>query len=1592
MTIRNIPSSFLRINDIEFRIPPESIHIVKSDHNASVAALRSATTTKVKTGRRTAMFVVETTIATGTLGRQGVTESLVPWVNSELAPLIIQARKCPFVSIENEKIRKEMLGDSESSENRNMAAVIESISVTSIPQQADAMKVEIVMSWFNYLPYSRNFEFKEEINGESIAVDEPGEIFKEFYHHGTTVNGNLINSLTSPLNTNLEIYFKEYRLVDIEDEPLSNIVEDLSSEQEKIRLVSRDDIRADELDSEKGSESTAQKLEQLNAIGWEQESLSEFGLNSPSEVLLSRYVRIGARSGVSPETADSGELIVENFASALETKTAKIPLLGHKFPTAQFLGAADSSLSFSLFANAEVESETPTETSRKLARLNQALEAASRNATIYNRLSRNDALFVNHPGASLLKYKKYTGDDAETRVALDMDTGRLIEFNPNDMLGCTLESTASRTVRGAPFCSRFTITLSENYRNAESEKTLETDTYSVDSVFEGTLQLVEALVDRADITVTEGTPARSITGGAFAPQGVRSLIFGVGNRVGQSSDRLSRLEFDAATDLVNALNASMNFDPLFAQRYSSIEDVDVKQVLRDREIGLSSRTAQRERGVQLPRGVEVLNSDVTSRVADTVVRHIANATVNETSDPYSSFALATGIAVASGRIHEKTSHYDDAIDLIEAYALVASRESYPDMMIPPSHLQPDSSWYNHSDEERTEEELNDARAAVWERRVQMRNLAENVYNTGELPEKIKEKEGGENYMPADWQPSPSPNASSVLAGEKDFEAEDAQGLIQQPMNEDQQRVAINRAVEVFRNDAYTMRRAMPTFKIFFKEKGLGSLDDARGLDTSLWKNFDDLYDLNAIVDIRLATSEDNPVSLAIIRITNTREDLVNASHLIRRRTSEDLLKRRQIERDSNTIDEKRQRLASLEDGEMSEVILKEGARMELRLGNDRDPNDLEVEFSGRVASISGGDVIEIVCQGDGIELIQELKGVGVSERFDSKSNTQDLIGHLLYESPEVVSFGTNSKQGWFQGIKYFFDAVGGRNILDNIYAPTLFSSWENAKGEFFRVPAWQVVGSVVLTKLTGPIGFLGSLAVGTALGTVRAIGGAWNAFWNGSPYYLYEQTIWEVLQEMTMRHPGTIVATRPYDKRSTLYFGYPDQLYFHRGPSIRNILAIRGERGFFGGSKRRGTVTRREIVDRSSSALSQGNASSISRGSVISRGGTGAIATEQELSVRESIEEDRRSNSVVDPDSIRPFRNYHVIDSDHDIIENSMQVNSDGVYNAMTIAYPRSHKDTNYDGSKGFSSYELEDTVQADDNLYEEFIKRQTLVYHNANKNVVKDMPFRYATSALCKSLSNVYSGKIVILGRKAIRPHDIVFVFDHYNSIYGPVKVGEIVHRFSYDTGWITEIHPKMIVTPAGTTELENIKAMQELAHRSALNNRSLFLSNYTLETHGATVSEDQGKASNLARNLSGPVGNSVRKIVNSSVATIVGIQAFEDINATRKAADYKSAKVLSKAGKLGGSLGKVLGRTLGITVVGMGLDYGVTWYTNWSRTRQPISFLPVTRNGKPWYTGLHGLRNTTDMQAISEFFINLGYDSMESLDAYVDRFRDRI
>ena len=94
-----------------------------------------------------------------------------------------------------------------------------------------------------------------------------------------------------------------------------------------------------------------------------------------------------------------------------------------------------------------------------------------------------------------------------------------------------------------------------------------------------------------------------------------------------------------------------------------------------------------------------------------------------------------------------------------------------------------------------------------------------------------------------------------------------------------------------------------------------------------------------------------------------------------------------------------------------------------------------------------------------------------------------------------------------------------------------------------------------------------------------------------------------------------------------------------------------------------------------------------------------------------------------------------------------------------------------------------------------------------------KTMAEYYCLGALRNSLRDIYKGELVVIGNPSIKPYDICYVFDEYSDIVGPVEVEQVVHYFSQESGFVTEIVPDICVTVNEWTTLATMDGLGMIA-----------------------------------------------------------------------------------------------------------------------------------------------------------------------------------
>jgi hypothetical protein len=164
-------------------------------------------------------------------------------------------------------------------------------------------------------------------------------------------------------------------------------------------------------------------------------------------------------------------------------------------------------------------------------------------------------------------------------------------------------------------------------------------------------------------------------------------------------------------------------------------------------------------------------------------------------------------------------------------------------------------------------------------------------------------------------------------------------------------------------------RAFPTYYVVF-------IDEGRRIGS--WKLFDNFYNMSAISELTVSKSRKIPADTCSFVMTNmfgsyaseydtaAKENYVDY-YSIRDTFTSIFSPRKYITKEAALAKRKEN---------MEQTILKPGVRIHIRMGYGSDAAGLPVVFNGKIAEIDIGDVVTVIGQGDGIELVNPLNSLG----------------------------------------------------------------------------------------------------------------------------------------------------------------------------------------------------------------------------------------------------------------------------------------------------------------------------------------------------------------------------------------------------------------------------------------------------------------------------------------------------------------------------------------------------------------------------------------------------------------------------------------
>ena len=355
---------------------------------------------------------------------------------------------------------------------------------------------------------------------------------------------------------------------------------------------------------------------------------------------------------------------------------------------------------------------------------------------------------------------------------------------------------------------------------------------------------------------------------------------------------------------------------------------------------------------------------------------------------------------------------------------------------------------------------------------------------------------------------------------------------------------------------------------------------------------------------------------------------------------------------------------------------------------------------------------------------------------------------------------------------------------------------------------------------------------------------------NENLYKINGQTVWKIFKDMSYRHPGYVFGIRPYGNSMEyrMFFGLPNQRYFSK--QVTNNVIDRINK-----------IEQDLMVSSKDNLLSETLLNTLYP--VYSKN---TLENKRHLFSTIAIDEYLRKTK----DRFTPFRQYHYITAENNIISNDIVVSGHDLINTMKVHY---QVNTAKDGTgSDLSTIEVSSLYNVTDN------NRKELVLNDPNRNI-KGIAnaYRWGMGAILERTKKLYQGSLLILGNTKINTNDVIILKDNITNMHGPLEVDYTIHSFDFQTGFISEIGISALVTGNESLTYPTYNAMIEYEARRELfekfsSYRTFQENNNNVKDTIKDVVEDMIRKNNSESTVKIDVDDKLTEVITNSI--------FDEIN----------------------------------------------------------------------------------------------------------------
>lgn len=320
-----------------------------------------------------------------------------------------------------------------------------------------------------------------------------------------------------------------------------------------------------------------------------------------------------------------------------------------------------------------------------------------------------------------------------------------------------------------------------------------------------------------------------------------------------------------------------------------------------------------------------------------------------------------------------------------------------------------------------------------------------------------------------------------------------------------------------------MARAFPTFYMLF-------IDEGR--DIGLWHLQDNFYNINSISDIEITKSRKIAADTAKITMSNmfdtfSTEDedkkLYNDYSLYDAWNSI-FSPRKVFEKEQF----KRTNMRSVEKAKITP-----GTRIHIRMGYDADASKLPIVFNGCITEVGVEDIVELVAQGDGVELVNPILLDTDAEDMQYEDEFVFMKAAKSYSTngatPRTILNSLLSYKGsWTE--KTINKFTSGRFFNRNPFGLVHFGDTDYK--EIFK--NGETAQNIYEATSTSPWNAVTKLPLAEEYSSDKAPKISTN---------LFGKSMWDIMHLCASASPDYICSVVPFGLRSSIFYGHPRYYY-----------------------------------------------------------------------------------------------------------------------------------------------------------------------------------------------------------------------------------------------------------------------------------------------------------------------------------------------------------------------------------------------------------------------------------------------------------------